>query len=234
MIADTLYLLHELGLFGVLVDPIILELPGSVTAIRGTYDGGPGNAGNLIVYPGLSFVPVDDGHTLRAAPGNQLVIVDLPATAPQQNVDYQFRFTFEQRVPPGSGTIPMKVLSAGKVQQGRKTYYPPLLPCVTDFASIQPILLSPTADPLPLNPASSPVPCTNTRYSYNREAPNGIACDLDNDHDVDTADIALVLNRRTNAAAPGDPRDINLDGVIDANDARACTLLCTRARCAVQ
>jgi hypothetical protein len=72
-VASTTSLLSELGPFGAMIDPVILELPADVTNIAGTYNGG-GNSGNLIVYPKLSFVPVDQSRRLEAGPGKQLAI----------------------------------------------------------------------------------------------------------------------------------------------------------------
>lgn len=60
-----------------------------------------------------------------------------------------------------------------------------------------------------------------------------LVLDLDGDGDVDNNDINIVLAARNTTAAANDPRDINRDGVINVGDARALTLQCTRARCAV-
>ena len=80
-VASTTQLLSEGGVFGVLVDPIVLELPADVTDIGGTFSGG-GAAGELVVYPNLSFVPIDQSRTLQAGPGKQFAILDLPEGVP--------------------------------------------------------------------------------------------------------------------------------------------------------
>jgi len=56
--------------------------------------------------------------------------------------------------------------------------------------------------------------------------------DLDGDGDVDKKDIQLVTNARDVTPSAFDQRDVNGDGVINANDARALTLQCTRTGCA--
>jgi len=58
-------------------------------------------------------------------------------------------------------------------------------------------------------------------------------CDVDGDGDVDRLDIRAIMARR-NLPATGsdDPADADGNGMIDANDARQCTLLCTNSRCA--
>ncbi len=58
------------------------------------------------------------------------------------------------------------------------------------------------------------------------------SCDLNKDGKIDLNDIALISNARGLTAAPEDFRDYDGDGIISANDARACTLKCTNARCA--
>lgn len=56
--------------------------------------------------------------------------------------------------------------------------------------------------------------------------------DLDGDGDVDKNDVQLVTNARGVTPTAFDQRDVNGDGIINANDARALTLQCTRAGCA--
>ena len=58
-------------------------------------------------------------------------------------------------------------------------------------------------------------------------------CDIDGDGDVDIFDIRAIMARRNlPATGPDDPADADGNGIIDANDARQCTLLCTNLRCA--
>jgi hypothetical protein len=63
----------------------------------------------------------------------------------------------------------------------------------------------------------------------------GIIGDLDGDCDVDRDDLNIILAaRNTPASGSDDPRDMDGDGMITANDARQLVLLCTRARCATE
>jgi hypothetical protein len=64
------------------------------------------------------------------------------------------------------------------------------------------------------------------------QADVGLPCDIDQDEDVDSNDIKIIKANRNKPALPGDPMDHDGNGVINVNDARQCTLLCTRARCA--
>src|SRR3989337_591849 len=43
IITSTLYLLSEYGITGVLIDPVILQVPEDVTVVTATYDGGSGS-----------------------------------------------------------------------------------------------------------------------------------------------------------------------------------------------
>ncbi len=58
--------------------------------------------------------------------------------------------------------------------------------------------------------------------------------DLDGDGDVDKNDVQLVTNARGTTPGAFDQRDVNGDGVINVNDARALSVQCTRTGCATQ
>jgi PKD repeat protein len=59
--------------------------------------------------------------------------------------------------------------------------------------------------------------------------------DIDRDCDVDQDDMNIIMAaRNTPAEGADDPRDLDGDGTITANDARQLALLCTRPRCATQ
>lgn len=59
-----------------------------------------------------------------------------------------------------------------------------------------------------------------------------LVLDLDGDGDVDKHDVQLVTNARGTIPTALDQRDANGDGAINALDARALTLQCTRPGCA--
>lgn len=56
-------------------------------------------------------------------------------------------------------------------------------------------------------------------------------CDTDRDDDIDRLDVAAIVAARGHPASHTDIRDVDFDGHITVNDARLCTLRCTKAQC---
>lgn len=57
-------------------------------------------------------------------------------------------------------------------------------------------------------------------------------CDVTNDGHVDVDDINVIVKGRGSRVAPGDPRDVDGDGIVTTNDARVCVLKCDKPLCA--
>jgi hypothetical protein len=67
------------------------------------------------------------------------------------------------------------------------------------------------------------------------DACEGGKCDLDKDGDIDKADIRVITGLRGTTSPPSSAdADADGNGLININDARACTLKCTRPRCRLQ
>ena len=58
-------------------------------------------------------------------------------------------------------------------------------------------------------------------------------CDVDEDNDVDRADLRLISRARGQVALPNDLRDANQNGMISPADIKVCIPLCTLMGCAV-
>ncbi len=222
-------LISEFGILGVVIDPLILQIPDDATNITGTYDDGAGTSGNLVIQSGFRSIPIDASRTLFAESRRQFVIAELPAGVPVDGDRYIMSLSFAR--PVGTGSVEVKPLLALKFEAGSQVFYPPFLPCVTDMADIAPVSIPQASTLQPITPSEIPQGCNGEQYLL---AGFGVfPCDFDADNDVDRDDIALQARARNAPALPGDRLDANGDGRIDMNDARICARQCLRPRCAV-
>ncbi|MDJ0656482.1 MAG: hypothetical protein QNJ40_20145 [Xanthomonadales bacterium] len=134
-IISSFELITEFGLLGALIDPLILQLPDSITSVSGTYN----NAGfdqPLDVSLVDSF-PVLPGQMVSAEPGTQFAILELPdaVAAAIDPGGEDFDFTMQFDATPGQPVMVKPMLTASVDVQGTR-YYLPMLPCVTDFAQV--------------------------------------------------------------------------------------------------
>jgi hypothetical protein len=173
-----------------ILDPVIIQVPAGYGQVAGTWQ----FSDPLAIQSGLASVEVQPGVFLAAEPGHELVIVDFPAGP--LNVTSNFELSIKKPASGGpAAPIPVKVMTAAKVEVDGKPYYLPLLPCVADFASIPAITVpaSPTGQDLvgPLLAALSQSPtkgCQNVTYGFTATTttlPAGETCGncLDDDGD---------------------------------------------------
>jgi hypothetical protein len=128
-------------------DPLILELPDTMSGFAGSIAIGPAGVTPgtpLDITAGLTSIAIDAHTTLTAEPGMQLVIIDFqaPANAPfgQYTVNIQFTGTATsfKALLASKVTIPGPVSAAKAAGQ---TYFVPFFPCVTSFAAVPSISL---------------------------------------------------------------------------------------------
>ena len=137
-----------LGVVGLFIDPLILQLPAGVTNLAGTVDdlGDSAPAVPLVITTATSFF-AQPGTEVVAEPGTIFVIIDFPSsitsTLTATGKSVAFTFQFQLVGPPGgfSGGLPVKAMFTGKVQAGGQTFYPPMLPCTTSFANVPAITI---------------------------------------------------------------------------------------------
>ena len=187
IITSTLYLLSEYGLAGVLIDPVILQVPADTSAVHATYDEG-GGPKPLIAQLTPDFL-VAPGITVTAEANEKFLILELPSSVtrnlpavdPSLAPELTYSLTFTRTQPIGIPIPPMhiKAMLAGKVIINSHAYYVPTLPCRTDFAGIPPIEIPQSATSVDLQPAignlirqaaSSPA-CDHQAYFFNNIPP---------------------------------------------------------------
>jgi hypothetical protein len=141
-------LIANFGLFGVIIDPLVLQVPSGVTSVTGTVDNTADATppAPLVITTASSFFAAP-GTEIFPEPGHVFLIVDFPASIAglltTTGTDLTFQFSFQLLASPGqfAGGLPIKAMFTGKVQGGGQTFYPPLLPCTTSFAGIPSITL---------------------------------------------------------------------------------------------
>lgn len=129
-------------------DPIAVQFPADATNFVGTFDGGGGNSGSLTIQSGLSSISIAPGQSMDAEPGQQLVIVGLPAGLPAATYDLTLEFDLA-----ASRAIDIKPLVLGKVVCDNETFFPPIVPCgLIDLSSLPAVTIPVSADFVPILP----------------------------------------------------------------------------------
>jgi hypothetical protein len=132
-IASTFSLASEFGLLGAIIDPVILQVPIAATNFTGTYSG-TSSSGTLDITVVAGALDADVNERITPEPGTKLVVVDFPASASPPGGAYGFNFGFQ--LPGVVNPVQVKALFAARVQSGGRTFYPPLFPCTTNFATV--------------------------------------------------------------------------------------------------
>jgi hypothetical protein len=137
---STARLVSELGVFGLFVDPLILQVPEGADVAVATFreDGGTVRPLEVSVVDGFLAAP---GREVAAEVGHRFVILELPEDAAGRlptgdpRLGTQFVFDLELRLP-ALAPVELKPMFTLAVESEGVTYYPPMLPCVTDFAQV--------------------------------------------------------------------------------------------------
>ena len=153
----------EFGLFGAIIDPVILQVPVAATNFTGTFSGTT-TSGNLTISVIAGSLDADVSTVIAPEPGTKLVVVDFPTSATQPGGAYGFNFGFQ--LPGVVNPVQVKALFAARVESGGRTFYPPLLPCETDFANVPVISmpLGPTFQAVNLTGSPGLVGCRGRVY----------------------------------------------------------------------
>jgi hypothetical protein len=135
---STTQLIADFGLFGALIDPLVLQVPQSVSSASGSVNNGIVPV-PLVITQANSF-KAGPTTTVTAQPGYKFFIVELPDVVANsitgndalegEELDITLQFT--------SATIPVAVKSmfTVRIDAPGATYYLPMLPCTTDFREV--------------------------------------------------------------------------------------------------
>jgi hypothetical protein len=127
------------GFLAFLIDPLILQVPDGASNFTGTF-GGSSITGSLSITEVPGALPADISTAITPEPGTKLVIVDFPNPPPPLD-SQSFGFTLSFELPGDATPVRLKALFAGRVESNGQTFFVPLLPCETNFASIPTITL---------------------------------------------------------------------------------------------
>ena len=186
-ITSTGYLLSEFGLTGVLIDPLIAQVPANVQAITATYDLGAGAGPQPLSTAWISHFKVTPNLSVTAEPGQKFILLELPSDVeplipsgdPSLGLPVTYTLQYAYEAPVGSGDDQsLKLMLAGRVTFLGQKYYVPLLPCVTDFALVPALPLPQAASPQDLQPAlgdlltaAPTAACDDQMYFFNYAPP---------------------------------------------------------------
>lgn len=146
---STSRLVSEFGLFGVFVDPVILQVPNDAHAFDATFREGSEPARPLEITVVDEFLTAP-GNVVTAETGRQFVILELPDDVAgrlpsgdaRTGTPFAFDLDFEVSA---LEPVEVKPMFALAIEMDGTTYYPPMLPCVTDFSQA-PAFELPVAD----------------------------------------------------------------------------------------
>lgn len=209
-VTSTAQLIEEFGILGLFIDPLILQVPADTSNFVGTIDDGSGL--QSIVVTEVSSFNAQPGTEVSAETGQKFVILELPPAMLSElqssgTLDGPFDFSFEFELP-SLEPVDVKAMYTGKVEVNGQTFYPPMLPCVTDFADVPAITIPVAASEVDLMPQiidgvtqNPTLPCDNVVYDFTSAGP------------PPSTEVALDIK-------PGsDPNSINCDiskGVVSA------------------
>ena len=139
-ITSTFELVTAFGLFGVIIDPMIIQLPADATITSATYN----NAGadEPLVQTITDEFAVTPTRSISAEPGTRFAILELPdaVAAAIDPAGEEFNFSLQFDVPPGPPPV-IKFMLTGLVELMGTRYYIPVCPCKQDFAEIPEVVL---------------------------------------------------------------------------------------------
>lgn len=185
-ITSTFTLVSEAGFEGLLIDPLIVQVPEDLVSFSGTYDDGSGP--QPLPITSIDAFEQQPGALITPEPGHRFLVLDLPANVvaglpegdPELGPEFDFSFTFERHVPLSAPEDPItiKAMFTGLVQVNGQDYYVPILPCESDFTQIPGVQIpvSDTPEDLTVDLGNlirngQVSPCDNQVYNFDGTPP---------------------------------------------------------------
>lgn len=130
---NAFLLFKPIGLLLFALDPVIVQVPDTVSGIQGTYDCGTNGSGNLAITQ-MDQIPVRPGASLAPEPGHRLYLFEFPSggvnvPAGQVPMNCEFNVGFDAG---GAVAVDFKPVMSARAEIGGQVYYAPLLPCLPD------------------------------------------------------------------------------------------------------
>ena len=158
-----------------LVDPVILQVPEQASGFSGIYSHSAGS-GTLTITEVAGDLEADLTRKIVPEAGHKLLVIDFPTPAPPlDGRSYNFALIFPL-ADAGQSPVTLKAVFAAKVTANGKTYYPPLFPCATTFASIPAVSLPLSADyvQVDLTAVLAASACSGSFYTFTPIAPDTV------------------------------------------------------------
>ncbi len=208
-VVSTFELISEFGLFGVLIDPLILQVPENVSNYSGNLRRSAGDNPVPLVITQTDSFNVDSTTTVDAETGNTFLIVEIPdELIPELGLEegdarigpaFFLELEFELE---GTPPVEVKPMASVRVDIGDDRYYVPTVPCVTDFANV-PTIQIPEGTNVDLGPQmldaffealrADNLVCDGNQYSF--DPPDGNGDDSENGDDIDpppSTDVIVI------------------------------------------
>lgn len=180
-ITSSAQLIDAFGIFGVFIDPLIVQVPDTATDFAGDMNKGFGPQ-FFAVTETTSFKAAPN-LTVNAEPGHKFIIVEFPTAVLEEltangSLAGNYTLDFGFRVP-SVQAFDVKPMYTVLVEQNGAKYYVPMLPCKTDFAQVPAITIYPAGPNsnlmlqiLAALRQNTDLPCQDTVYNFGPGNPN--------------------------------------------------------------
>ena len=147
--------------FDAVFGAILMQLPASVSNVRGSYSGAA--SGTLTVRSAGGSVWADSANAVVAEPNMAIWVIEPPPSAGTYTLVVDFNEAGTAAIP-----MPMKVIFTEKVDANGRSNYPPFFPCAAGFAEVTALSLplAPTPTSISFTPLLAQNGCSNKLYSF--------------------------------------------------------------------